>query len=100
MLFVFYGWLLFRARSLEQIATMTRSLSEWTAPTWLQSYLVNLIVFAAPLVLIETWQIKARNRLAPLALLAPAKALLQGALLLGILLYWDKEHVPFIYFQF
>ena len=50
MLFVFYGWLLFRARSFEQIAGMTRALGDFTAPAWLASYGVNLVAFTAPLI--------------------------------------------------
>src|SRR5204862_501718 len=34
MAFVFYGWLLFRARSWEQIAAMTRALIDPSHPPW------------------------------------------------------------------
>ena len=100
MLFILYGWLLFRAGSWEQIAAMTRALGEFTAPPWLGSFGINLLVFATPLVLMEIWQEKSGNPLAPLALPAWAKAALQGALLLGIVLFWKKGGSPFIYFQF
>ena len=100
MLFILYGWLLFRAGSWEQIAAMTRALGEFTAPPWLGSFGINLLVFATPLVLMEIWQEKSGNPLAPLALPAWAKAALQGALLLGIVLFWKRGGSPFIYFQF
>ena len=57
-------------------------------------------MFTAPLLLMEIWQEKTGNHLAALSLPAWAKATLQGALLLGIIFFWEKEKVPFIYFQF
>jgi alginate O-acetyltransferase complex protein AlgI len=100
MLFVLYGWLLFRARSLDQIVAMTGALGHWTAPAWTGSFVVNLLAFTLPLVLMELWQHRTGNLLAPLTLPRWKRAALEGALLLGILLFWEKEHVPFIYFQF
>jgi D-alanyl-lipoteichoic acid acyltransferase DltB (MBOAT superfamily) len=100
MLFVLYSWLLFRARSLEQIVGMTRALGDFTAPVWMGSFLLNLAAFAAPLVAVEWWQTRRNNLLAPLLLPSWAKAVLQGALLGAILIYWQRDQVPFIYFQF
>jgi D-alanyl-lipoteichoic acid acyltransferase DltB (MBOAT superfamily) len=98
--FVFYGWLLFRATSLEQILSMTRALATFSMAPWLHSYVLNLLVFAAPLVLMEAWQYRRRNLLVALTLPLWAKFALQGTLLLAILLFWEKEHLSFIYFQF
>ena len=100
LLFVLYGWLLFRAASWQQALQMTRALADWSAPSWLGSFVLNLVLFAAPLVLIEAWQARRGNLLAPLTLPGWGKATLQGLLLIGILLFWQKEKVPFIYFQF
>ena len=100
LLFVLYGWLLFRAISWQQVLDLTRALGNWYSPTWMGSFVWNLALFAAPLVLIEVWQFRRQNLLAPLTLPAWGKAALQGALLIGILLFWQKEKVPFIYFQF
>jgi alginate O-acetyltransferase complex protein AlgI len=100
MCFVLYGWLLFRARSLDEIIAMTRALTDFSAPAWTYSYLLNLVVFALPLVLVEFWQIKSRDLLVPLTLRPWTRAALQGALLLGIMLYWERNQTPFIYFQF
>ena len=100
MAFVFYGWLLFRARSLEQIVAMTRALGDFSRPAWTTSFVINLLAFAAPLVLMEIWQARARNPLAPLSLPPWARATLQGLLLLAIVLFWENDKVPFIYFQF
>ena len=100
MLFVFYGWLLFRARSFAQITDMTRALMDFSAPAWLGSFLLNLAVFATPLAFMEFWQHKAGNLLAPLRLAAWAKVTLQGLLLIGIVIFWQKKGAAFIYFQF
>ena len=100
MCFLLYGWLLFRARSLDEIIAMTRSLTRFTAPSWIASYVLNLAVFALPLVIVELWQFRSRNLLVPLTLRPWARAALQGALLVGIILYWERNPAPFIYFQF
>jgi D-alanyl-lipoteichoic acid acyltransferase DltB (MBOAT superfamily) len=99
-LFVLYGWLLFRARSLGQIVDMTRALTDFTAPPWIQSFILNLVVFTAPLALMELWQVKTGNRLAALSLPIWAKTGLQGILLIAIVVFWERQEIPFIYFQF
>lgn len=100
MLFVLYGWLLFRAKTFQQIRSMTLALGDFTAPAWLTSYMLNLAVYVVPLALMEFWQSRARSEDGPVASPLWVKGLLQGTLLLGILFYWEKAHVPFIYFQF
>jgi D-alanyl-lipoteichoic acid acyltransferase DltB (MBOAT superfamily) len=100
MLFVFYGWLLFRAKSFSQIADMTSALADFSAPPWIGSFALNLFVFAAPLVLMEFWQLKSRNLLAALSLRPWARVTLQGVLLTAIVLFWQKKGAAFIYFQF
>jgi D-alanyl-lipoteichoic acid acyltransferase DltB (MBOAT superfamily) len=108
MLFVLYGWLLFRAQglkvdgmsALDQIMAMTRSLGDFSIPAWTANYLIHLATFAMPLVLMEIWQLKSQDLLVPLGLKRRTLALLEGALLLAIILFWEKNKVPFIYFQF
>jgi D-alanyl-lipoteichoic acid acyltransferase DltB (MBOAT superfamily) len=100
MFFVFYGWLLFRAHSFHQIVAMTRALGEFSAPMWIGSFAINLVAFALPLVLMELWQWKTGDRLIALTLPVWGKAMLQGGLLIGILLFWERAKEPFIYFQF
>jgi D-alanyl-lipoteichoic acid acyltransferase DltB (MBOAT superfamily) len=100
MLFVLYGWLLFRAESWHQVSKMTIALTHWSTTPWLGSFLLNLIVFTLPLAGMELFQARARNPLAALALRGWVRASLQGALLTGILLFWQKASAPFIYFQF
>lgn len=100
MVFVFYGWLLFRADSLNQIQRMTIALLDWSCPVWMVSYLVNLGVFILPLLAMEMWQWKNRDRLVALKIPTLARAGLQGVLLLAIIYYWETGAQPFIYFQF
>ncbi|MCI0747331.1 MAG: hypothetical protein L0Y58_18150 [Verrucomicrobia subdivision 3 bacterium] len=100
MLFVFYGWLLFRAQSFDQIVAMTASLGHWSPPAWIGSYIINLAAFSVPLVLMEFWQARSQKLLAPLALPGWSRAILQGSLLLAIILFWERKEIPFIYFQF
>ena len=100
LLFVFYGWLLFRAKSSDQIAAMTLALGHWFVPFRLQSYLIVLLAWTTPLVAMEIWQFKTRNRLQPLAISPVFKTLLQGLILIAILVSWESDKVPFIYFQF
>lgn len=98
--FVCYGWLLFRAGSFDQIVRLTRALNNLACPAWFGSYVLNLTLFAAPLVAMQVWQSGKGGLLAPLALPMWARQTLQGALLVCILLFWGKEATPFIYFQF
>lgn len=100
LLFVFYGWLLFRASSFNQIIAMTRSLGDFSAPPWTGSFVLNLLVFTTPLAAMEWWQHRAHNLLAPLALRRWALFALHGMLLTIIILFWDKKGASFIYFQF
>ncbi|MSU61421.1 MAG: MBOAT family protein [Pedosphaera sp.] len=102
MLVVLYGWLLFRAHSIEQITAMTRSLGNFSVPLWFGSFAINLLMFGGPLLLLEVW--RARNpdpaSTPPIRCSTVPKRLIQGAMLIAILLYWEQEKTPFIYFQF
>lgn len=100
LFFVLYGWLLFRAESLSHIVALTREFGDPHLPPWFGSYVLNLAVFVTPLALMELWQAKARDLLAPMRLGPWRLALLEAVLVAGILLFWDHERVPFIYFQF
>ncbi len=100
MTFVFYGWLMFRASSFAQIAAMTRALGDFAAPVWIGSFILNLALFALPLIAMELWQHRRNNLLAPLQLPAWLQSTLQGLLLTAIVIFWDKKGSTFIYFQF
>ncbi len=100
-LFVLYGWVIFRAGSWERVSVLTAALAHWTAaPAWLPHYILALSFFVAPLVLLELWQHKTNDTLAPLALPNWCRGTLQALLVLGLMLFWERKSIPFIYFQF
>lgn len=99
-LFVLYGWLLFRAESFAHIVSLNRAFLEWKLPTWFGSYLLNLLIFMLPLILLQAWQWRSKDLLAPLRLRDWQLGALEAVFLVGIIMYWAKEKVPFIYFQF
>ena len=100
MLFILYGWLLFRANSWEHIVSLTAAFGRFTLPAWTSSYCINLVVFTLPLIGIELWQKRSGDVLVALGLPAWARSGLQGILLIAIILFWETEKVQFIYFQF
>ena len=89
-----------RAESFSHIVTLHRSFGVWTLPSWAGSYILNVAVFSAPLVIMEIWQRRAHDVSAPLKLRGTRLGLLEGILLIGIVVFWQTEKVPFIYFQF
>jgi alginate O-acetyltransferase complex protein AlgI len=100
MAFVYYGWLLFRAQSLDHVFQLTTALIHFSAPPWLGSLALAIAVFSAPLILMEYWLHRSRNLLAPLRLRPTVRLLLQGAFILAIALFWNRQQASFIYFQF
>jgi hypothetical protein len=100
MLFVLYGWLLFRANSLDQLLSYTMALGHWHYPPWIGSYLLNLTMFSLPLVLMQVWQARTGNLLVAMTLPFWVLATLEGLLLVSIGVYWGHAATPFIYFQF
>lgn len=98
--FVFYGWMLFRAGSFQQVVDMTSALTRLAAPSWAMSFLINLVAFTLPLAAVEYWQKQSGNLLAPLTLPRWLRASLQGTLLIGIAVFWNTKGATFIYFQF
>jgi len=101
MIFVFYGWLLFRAGSWASIQTLTAALGVWPAPVWWPSFLFNLAAFTLPLLVVDrdTW-LRASADQSARPWFSWAHSGLAAAMLLGIVLYWEKAGPAFIYFQF
>ena len=100
MLIVGYGWLLFRAESFSHIAQLTRALFSTNLPPWLGSYLICLGFFTTPLMLMQLWQLRAQDH-EPILRSSPLmKGFMHGVLLYAIILFWETEETPFIYFQF
>lgn len=99
MLFVFAGWLWFRAESLEQALGLAAQLGNWTSPDYAVQFWIQLVLYAFPLIAIQAWQHRTSNLLAPLnhPVLLPV---LEGFMIFAIFAWWEKERIPFIYFQF
>ena len=98
MLFVFYGWLLFRAASLEQAASLTLALADWRITEWIGYGWMAAAILTLFLLVIEN-PVTARicGSAGEGRLLG---ALLQGGMILLIAALWSPEARPFIYFQF
>lgn len=100
MLFVFYGWLLFRAGSWSRAGELTCAFFDLSLPAWFGNYALAVAVFSLPLVLVQVWQARSQDLLAPLRLSAAGRGALHGLMILAILIFWKKDQTPFIYFQF
>ena len=98
--FVLYGWLLFRATSLDQVLAFTGALGHLSLPRWWLTYAANLLFLASPLLLMQIWQWRSGRLDAPMKLTRSWRAALQGVMLVLIVCFWEPEAVPFIYFQF
>ena len=99
--FVLFGWMLFRANSLDKLVGFAAHWNVFTLPMWWQTYLKNLLVLGAPLAAMQFWQWRSGDLEATLTLSRWPKAALQATLLLFIIAYWPRDHsTPFIYFQF
>lgn len=98
--FVFYGWMLFRATSIDQILQFTSALGTLSVPVWWRTYLCSLLALASPLLAIQVWQWRSGRLDAPLASPRWVRAGLQGTMLFMVIAFWEVEAAPFIYFQF
>ena len=97
-----YGWLIFRSRSVEQIADFTRLL--FTRPSlspgsW-NSLVVPLCLIVAPLLVVHIHQARHGDELSVLQLPRPVRYALFGAVAYLVVLFGDFEGAEFIYFQF
>jgi len=98
--FVLYGWMLFRAVSLDQAIAFSGAWWNLSVPGWWFPYVKNLAVLAAPLAAMQLWQWRSGNLNAALRLPRWTRAALQAAMVLTIVAFWEPESSPFIYFQF
>jgi hypothetical protein len=100
MAFVFYGWLLFRAQSMDQILALSENLTSPHLPPYAGSYLASLLITLLPLIALDGWQIRSGQRLIVLAQPGWIKGLLQGLIWMSVIYHWNQANSPFIYFQF
>ena len=97
-----YGWLIFRADSMAQLASFTKLLVTDLVPTiatW-DSLVLPLLQIVAPLMVVHIYQARRRSETAPLDLPWPVRYALFGAVFYLVLLFGDFEGAQFIYFQF
>lgn len=97
-----YGWLIFRAQSVHQLATFTRLLFTNLRPTvmTIDSLLVPMLQIVIPLLLLHVYQARKGSESAPTAWPLVPRYALYGAVFFLVLLFGDFEGTQFIYFQF
>ena len=97
-----YGWLIFRAESVEQIGRFTQLMLTdlRPGPSTMRSLVVPFLEIVAPLMFVHAYQAHRGSESAPLNLNLATRYALYGAVGYLILLFGDFEGVQFIYFQF
>lgn len=97
-----FGWLIFRAQSVEQIRDLTASLFRpWRlSPQAVETLLVPMAWIIAPLLLVHAYQAWRRDELAIASLPWPVRYALGGAIAYLVLIFGNFEGAEFIYFQF
>lgn len=94
-----YGWLLFRAETMDQIIYFSTQINFIPLSTALGT-LAKLLFYAAPLFLMQVWQYRSNDLLVPTKLPPVGLSVLYSVLLLGIFILGVRESSEFIYFQF
>lgn len=97
-----YGWLIFRAVSVEQLVTFTRLLVTDLVPTatTVQSIFIPMLMVVAPLLAVHAYQARRGVEEAPMRLPRVVRYSLYVAIFYAVLLWGDFEGAQFIYFQF
>jgi hypothetical protein len=98
---VCYGWLLFRARSFDQIRAMTWALAtDWRISPEVVPEIATLVGCALPLALLHGYEWWKNDLLAIPKLPLVPRYVVYGALFYLILLFGSFGGAQFIYFQF
>jgi alginate O-acetyltransferase complex protein AlgI len=97
-----YGWLIFRAESLQQLTRFTRVLFTDFRPTaaTIDSLLIPLLQLVLPLMVVHVYQARHDDEDAPLQWPIVWRYALYGAVFYFVLLWGDFTGAQFIYFQF
>jgi len=97
-----YGWLIFRATSVDQIAIFSRLLAtDWhLGPQTMRTLVFPLLRILTPLLIVHLYQARKGTELAVLNLPMPVRYALYGAVFYLVFLFGDFEGTQFIYFQF
>ena len=94
-----YGWLLFRATSLHQVADMTASLAHGGTVDWDQ--LAHVALIAAPLIGVQLLQLRSGALFfLRLPVFVPPLRVVVYSLMIYLMLFLGGEPQPFVYFQF
>ena len=94
------GLLLFRATSFGQAAELGTILFTNTDAGFVYDWLPKLVMFTAPLFVIQVIQAATGNLEIVLRWPMPARAILYAAMFLAILYLGEDHGEPFVYFQF
>jgi alginate O-acetyltransferase complex protein AlgI len=97
-----YGWLMFRAGSVSQVAEFTRLLVTRLrlGPSSVSTLVVPLVAIVTPFLVVHAYQARRGTELAALTLPRPLQYALYGAVFYLVLLFGDFQGAQFIYFQF
>jgi alginate O-acetyltransferase complex protein AlgI len=97
-----FGWLIFRAESLDQLRRFAGLVVRDFHPTpmTVDSLLVPLLLIVGPLLPVHIYQARHDSEDAPLGLPMVVRYALYGALFWAVLVWGDFEGAQFIYFQF
>jgi D-alanyl-lipoteichoic acid acyltransferase DltB (MBOAT superfamily) len=97
-----FGWLIFRAESVAQVARFSHVLATdfHPGPSTVRSLLIPFLEIVAPLLVVHIYQARHGSESAPLSLRTVTRYALYGAVGYLILLFGDFEGAQFIYFQF
>jgi alginate O-acetyltransferase complex protein AlgI len=95
---VCFGWLIFRANSLEQIGLLTQTLL--TGVDWAGSGIRELLFFVFPLLVMQVVQYWRDDLNVLLRTPAPIRGMAYAAMFFGLVLLGEGFDQPFIYFQF
>jgi len=101
--FTLFGWLLFRAESIEHVGVMTKAIfTDFSINRRVLdgSALTTVVVCAVTLLVVQIAQARAKDDLVLFRLPLPARALVYAALMLAFIFFGVYGDVPFIYFQF
>ncbi len=95
-----YGWILFRSATPGALAATHASLLSWSAPPWIGDVALALAAWSAPLFLAELNPVRRLRATTSHTLPPIARAMLAGLLLVAVAAHWERQAVPFLYFQF
>jgi D-alanyl-lipoteichoic acid acyltransferase DltB (MBOAT superfamily) len=93
-------WSLLRVGPLPTPLALHTSLLVWTTPPWTADLALGILPWLLPLVALEFWPGAIPSATTLIRLPHVVRATLAGAAVLAIAAYWERDAVPFLYFQF